>query len=311
DPEDELELLELLGEGAYGAVYKARRLYKDELVAVKIIPLDGGSDLRKELDIMMSCRCPYIVALHNVFHKDNEASGFLAAAKACFAWLVMDYCGGGSASDVMEAAGVTLSEEEVRCCVAWCLLGLDFLHGRRKLHRDVKAGNVLLTDSGAAKLADFGVSREVTSSNNGKAQTVIGTPYWMAPEIIQEVPYDGRADVWSLGITAIELAEGHPPHHKVHPMRAIFLIPSRPPPTLREPENWSPEFRNFLEHCLCKKMEDRPTAAALLEHPWVAAAAREIAAEGGRRGSPVLRDLVARHAGELEAFRAAASAAKA
>ncbi|CBJ28178.1 protein serine/threonine kinase [Ectocarpus siliculosus] len=220
-------------------------------VAVKIIPADNPADLLKEVDIMLACTSPYIVRLHDCFYKDNEA------------WLVMDFVGGGSVCDILEACQVTLSEEEARECTAWTVLALDYLHSNRKLHRDVKAGNILLTLDGRAKLADFGVSKEVNTMAN-KAQTVIGTPYWMAPEVIQEVPYNGQADIWSLAITCIEMVEGNPPLHNVHPMRAIFMIPSKPSPTLSEPAKWSLEFNDFVGRCLEKKPDDRPSSRAIL-----------------------------------------------
>ncbi|CAM9462357.1 unnamed protein product, partial [Discosporangium mesarthrocarpum] len=273
DPEEDLGLLELLGEGAYGAVYRAERRTDQEEVAVKIIPVDSNStEFCEEVEFMLGCTSPYIVRLHDCYYKDNEV------------WLVMDYAGGGSVSDIMDACGVTLSEEETKACVVWMALALDYLHSNRKLHRDVKAGNVLLTLDGKAKLADFGVSKEASELVNSmatRAQTAIGTPYWMAPEVIQEVPYNGKADIWSLAITCIEMVEGQPPLHKVHPMRAIFMIPSKPSPTLSEPEKWSPEFKDFLCQCLAKKPEDRPSAKELLAHPWLAGSVEEVESSCG------------------------------
>eukprot|EP00903_Cladosiphon_okamuranus_P011367 g10715.t1 len=298
DPEEELGLLELLGEGSYGAVYRAERRADDTEVAVKIIPADNPVDLLKEVDIMMACTSPYIVRLHDCFYKDNEA------------WLVMDFVGGGSVSDILEACEVTLSEAEARECTAWTVLALDYLHSNRKLHRDVKAGNILLTLDGRAKLADFGVSKEVNTMAN-KAQTAIGTPYWMAPEVIQEVPYDGQADIWSLAITCIEMVEGNPPLHNVHPMRAIFMIPSKPSPTLSEPAKWSLEFNDFIGRCLEKKPDERPSSRAILRHPWIAASVDEIQSHGGEGGSTVIQNLVAKHLPVLTSFREDASDAKA
>ncbi|CAN0129472.1 unnamed protein product [Ascophyllum nodosum] len=290
DPEEELCLFELLGEGSYGAVYRGERRTDGAEVAVKIIPVDNPADLLKEVDIMMACSSPYIVRLHDCYYKDNEA------------WLTMDYVGGGSVSDILDACGATLSEAEARECTAWTVLALDYLHSNRKLHRDVKAGNILLTLDGRAKLADFGVSKEVNTMAN-KAQTAIGTPYWMAPEVIQEVPYDGQADIWSLAITCIEMVEGNPPLHNVHPMRAIFMIPSKPSPTLSEPAKWSLEFNDFIAGCLKKKPEDRPSSRAILGHPWIASSVKAIQEHGGEEGSSVIRDLVAEHLPALEAFR--------
>ncbi|CAM9236364.1 unnamed protein product, partial [Discosporangium mesarthrocarpum] len=172
----------------------------------------------------------------------------------------------------------TLSEEEIICCVTRMALGLQHLHQQNMVHRDVKAGNVLLTTDGKAKLADFGVSAVMQTfspvcnslhQEGQKRGTVIGTPYWMAPEIIQELPYDIKCDIWSLGITAIEMAEGSPPLSKVHPMRAIFMIPSKPPPKLKEESKWTLDFIEFVAACLAKDPESRPTAQDLLWHPWL------------------------------------------
>ena len=142
--------------------------------------------------------------------------------------------------------------------------------------------------AGAAKLADFGVSAQLTSTMS-KRKSVIGTPFWMAPEVIQESAYDGKADVWSLGITCIELAAGAPPYADIHPMRAIFMIPSRPPPTLPRPGSWSPAFNDFVKRCLEKDTTARPTAEDLLAVCARAApAARPHPIEGGGGGLPRL-----------------------
>jgi len=151
----------------------------------------------------------------------------------------------------------------VVCTMA--LKGLKYLHSMKKIHRDIKSGNILLNHEGDCKLADFGVSAELNTTL-AKRKTVIGTPYWMAPEVLQSSEYDGKADIWSLAITAIEMAVGEPPHSNVHPMRAIFLIPTSDPPTLPNPSDWSHDFNDFLKVCLVKNPANRPTAADLLEH---------------------------------------------
>lgn len=180
----------------------------------------------------------------------------------------MEYCAVGSVADIMKVRNLPMEEVHIANLMRQVILGLVYLHEQRLIHRDIKSGNVLLNDQGEAKLADFGVSGQL-SDKTQKRTTVIGTPYWMAPEVIQEVGYDTKADVWSLGITGIEMAEEEPPYANVHPMRAIFLIPSRDPPVLSEPDRWSPEFRDLLHKCLIKTPEQRPAAADLLSHPFI------------------------------------------
>jgi len=178
----------------------------------------------------------------------------------------MEYCGPGSISDLMTITKKTLTEVQIAMVIRDVLKGLNHLHEKQRIHRDIKAGNILLNDKCVAKLADFGVSGQ--SKDFTKHHTVIGTPFWMAPEVIQE-EYDKEADIWSLGITAIEMAEGKPPYYNIHPMRAIFMIPTRPPPKLSNPDQWSQEFISFVAACLQKKPQDRPTALKLLKHPFI------------------------------------------
>jgi len=168
----------------------------------------------------------------------------------------------------MSVLGTTLNEEQIAAILVSSVKGLEYLHSTRLIHRDIKSGNILVNDEGQVKLADFGVSSQLFHSAS-KRVSVIGTPYWMAPEVIQQSPYDGRADIWSIGITAIEMAEGKPPLSGIHPMRAIFQIPSRQPPTLTEPEKWSKEFNDFIACCCKKDQKERPSAKELSEHPFI------------------------------------------
>uniref|UniRef100_A0A0S7EJS5 STK3 n=3 Tax=Poeciliopsis prolifica TaxID=188132 RepID=A0A0S7EJS5_9TELE len=161
----------------------------------------------------------------------------------------------------------------------------------RKIHRDIKAGNILLNTEGHAKLADFGVAGQLTDTM-AKRNTVIGTPFWMAPEVIQEIGYNCVADIWSLGITSIEMAEGKPPYADIHPMRAIFMIPTNPPPTFRKSEHWTKEFTDFVKKCLVKNPEHRATATKLLQHPFISQA----------KPVTILRDMIA-EAMEMKAKR--------
>ena len=269
DRSSDLELKNLLGEGSFGSVYKAIHIETQAIVAVKIIPNgpnDSESDkIKGEIDILSRCDSPYIVGYFECFIKPPTK-------KPGEMWIVMEYCEGGSMSDLIEAgggAGFTMPEECIRAVCASIVLGLEYLHGVANVcHRDIKCGNVLLTSDGHVKLADFGVSAELTNTLN-KRKTVVGSPFWMAPEVIRESHYDGRADVWSLGITVIEMAEGAPPHSNLNPLRAIFVIPTKPAPTLADPDNWSPEMLDFVRCCCQKDPSQRHDSALLSSHPFI------------------------------------------
>lgn len=180
----------------------------------------------------------------------------------------MEYCGGGSIAEVCKVLDSGLDEDAIALICREALKGLKYLHKIHKLHRDIKGGNILLTENGQVKLADFGVSAKLFDTFS-KRNTFVGTPYWMAPEVVLESMYDGRADVWSLGITAIEMAEINPPNADMHPMRVLMMIPRSGKPRLKNKERWSSEFHDFLSQCFEKDMRNRPTAEMLLKHPFV------------------------------------------
>ncbi|XP_030635869.1 serine/threonine-protein kinase 4-like [Chanos chanos] len=256
-PEEVFDVLEKLGEGSYGSVFKAHHKETGEIVAIKQVPVESDlQEIIKEISIMQQCNSPHVVRYYGSYFKDSDL------------WIVMEYCGAGSVSDIIRLRNKTLTEDEIATILQSTLKGLEYLHFMRKIHRDIKAGNILLNAEGQAKLADFGVAGQLTDTM-AKRNTVIGTPFWMAPEVIQEIGYNCVADIWSLGITAIEMAEGKPPYADIHPMRAIFMIPTNPPPTFKNPDMWSEQFRDFVTQCLVKNPENRATATQLLQHPFI------------------------------------------
>jgi len=222
---------------------------------------DGSSDLQNEIDILKTTsECPYIVKYYGAYKKEN------------YLMIVMEYCDGGSVLDAMQVTDGPLPEQQIGAICYHILKGLSYMHANKILHRDIKAGNVLITHDGKAKLADFGVSTKLLTTIQ-KHKTVVGSPYWMSPEVIVAQNgangYDHKADIWSLGITAIEMAEAKPPHYDINPLRVIFVIPKRAPPTLTKPEQWSENFKDFIAKCLKKNSLERPSAEELLHHPFI------------------------------------------
>ncbi|KAG0469286.1 hypothetical protein HPP92_018614 [Vanilla planifolia] len=260
DPSSKYELLHELGKGSYGAVYKARDLETSELVAIKVISLcegeEGYDEIRGEIDMLQQCSHPNVVRYFGSYQGEE------------YLWIVMEYCGGGSVADLMNVTEEPLSEAQIAYICREALKGLAYLHSIFKVHRDIKGGNILLTEQGEVKLGDFGVAAQLTRTMS-KRNTFIGTPHWMAPEVIQESRYDGKVDVWALGVSAIEMAEGLPPRSSVHPMRVLFMISSEPAPMLEDKEKWSLLFHDFIAKCLTKDPRLRPPATEMLKHKFI------------------------------------------
>lgn len=259
DPLKYFELLRPLGRGSYGSVYMATLKETGAIVAVKIIPLTDSDEIdsiQKEIAILRDCNHPNIVKYY----------GSCRAPDAL--WIAMEYCAGGSVSDVMHALGRPLEEGMIAYICAEALKGLSYLHSTGRVHRDIKCGNILLTEQGDVKLADFGVAAQLTNTLS-KRNTFIGTPHWMAPEVIQSSNYDGKVDVWALGITAIEMAETYPPRWRVNPNRVIFMVVRDPAPHLCKREQWTLSFQDFISQCLKKDPKSRPTTKLLQQHKFV------------------------------------------
>ncbi|WCJ22096.1 Serine/threonine-protein kinase 1 [Euphorbia peplus] len=260
DPTTKYELLNELGKGSYGAVYKARDYRTSELVAIKVISLsegeEGYEEIRGEIEMLQQCSHPNVVRYLGSYQGEE------------YLWIVMEYCGGGSVADLMNVTEEALEEYQIAYICKEALKGLAYLHSIFKVHRDIKGGNILLTEQGEVKLGDFGVAAQLTRTMS-KRNTFIGTPHWMAPEVIQENRYDGKVDVWALGVSAIEMAEGLPPRSTVHPMRVLFMISIEPAPMLEDKEKWSLVFHDFVAKCLTKEPRLRPTAAEMVKHKFI------------------------------------------
>ncbi|XP_067091895.1 STE20-like serine/threonine-protein kinase isoform X1 [Osmerus mordax] len=264
NPEEIWEIIGELGDGAFGKVYKAQNKQTGILAAAKVIDTKTEEELEDymvEIEILASCDHHYIVKLLDAFYYESKL------------WILIEFCAGGAVDAVMLELERSLTEPQIRVVCKQTLEALAYLHENKVIHRDLKAGNILLSLEGDVKLADFGVSAKNTKTLQ-RRDSFIGTPYWMAPEVVmcetsKDRPYDHKADIWSLGVTLIELAQIEPPNHEMNPMRVLLKIAKSEPPTLMQPSRWSPEFSDFLRKALDKNVDNRWGTAQLLQHPFV------------------------------------------
>ncbi|KAH7731830.1 serine/threonine-protein kinase TAO3 [Aphelenchoides avenae] len=287
DPDSRYADLREIGHGSFGAVFFAFDTETNETVAIKKMSFSGKQASEKWADIIKEVRF-----LKGIKHRN------VVEYRACYlkehtCWLVMEYCI-GSASDIVEVHKKPIHEYEIAAICEQALNGLLYLHELKRIHRDVKAGNILLTDAGVVKLADVG-----SASISCPAQSFVGTPLWMAPEVIlamDEGQYDERADIWSFGITCIELAERRPPLFNMNAMSALYHIAQNEPPTLSRPADgekpWSGNFQNFVDQCLRKDPQQRLSTRACINHPFITSPRPATAiADLIQRSKGIVRDL--------------------
>ncbi|KNC53615.1 STE/STE20 protein kinase [Thecamonas trahens ATCC 50062] len=261
DPLKAWEIGDKIGEGSFAVVHKVRNRETREIAAAKIIKSCNTSaikEIQAEVEVMMrGTSHPNMVTLNATYNRNGKI------------WIIMEYCGGNSVYGIYQRLRRPFTENMIKFVIRESLQGLDHMHRSGLIHRDIKGANILLTHRGEVKLADFGVAAQLTHSRQRKS-TLVGTPYWMAPEVVYDgATYDSKADIWSLGITCIEMAELKPPNSSIDATTAMYLIPNQPSPNFAKPSRFSPEFRDFVRRCLHKNPAKRPSAAELLAHPFL------------------------------------------
>lgn len=266
NPWDEYSIVRKLGRGSFGHVYEAVHMPTRHVVAIKQIALESSdADNESHMQDLEEIQRE-IASLAQCQDCDRVTRYFGSFVKKYTLWVIMELMDGGSCLSLLKRGG-PLPDEVTAVIAREIVLGLHYLHTQGIMHRDIKAANVLLTRTGQVKLADFGVAAQLIHRESQR-NTLVGSPYWMAPEVIRQSMYDGRADIWSLGITIMELATGHPPLSEYHPMRAMFLIPKATPPRL-DTSKHNPGLVRFLDRCLVLKPHDRATAHQLQADPWI------------------------------------------
>ncbi|ELP85624.1 hypothetical protein EIN_409130 [Entamoeba invadens IP1] len=251
----EYELVQRVGQGSFGSVYKAFEKTTQTFVAIKCLSAVGNQETMREIDILKLLKCDYIIKYYTSLRRQEEI------------WIVMEFCFYGSVADMIDILGLELPEDVIAQICHDALNGLIYLHQHHKIHRDIKPANFLISQNGTVKLADFGIATTLDAKSHHK--TLIGTPYFLAPEIVDESGYNEKVDVWALGISVIEMAELYPPYYNIYPMKVLMLIHKNPPPKLKNENEHSLLMREFLSLCLVKDPDQRARATTLLQHPFI------------------------------------------
>lgn len=247
------DIVETLGKGSTGIVYKGIDKKTNQSLAIKLITDQSKFNiLSNESRIMKQCNSPFITQYYGSYYNKGNSS----------LWVLLEYCDCGSIVDLMKITNTQFTEQEIASMIQMVLLGLEYLHKKNIIHRDIKGSNILINKEGEVKIADFGISIKQNANTNYER---IGSPYWMSPEVIKRNPYSNKIDIWSLGITCIELAEGEPPYSNLKPFNAMKAIEENPPSTFTFPNNYSKEFKQFVQKCLIVDPKKRPTVSELLK----------------------------------------------
>jgi hypothetical protein len=261
DPETLYKIKKKVGEGGVGDVYLAINSRTNEDVAIKDMEVTEKNvdSLTTEIAMMKMNIHPNIILYHD---------SFLFGTRKL--WVVMEFMDGGCLTDLLEqhAAGLKMNESHIARVTLETLKGLKYMHDHNRIHRDIKSDNILLNANGEVKIADFGYAAQLTSDRSNRS-TILGTPYWMAPEIIRGKHYTDNVDIWSLGIMCMEMAQGDPPYMEHPPLRAMFLITTRGIPSLNQPHNWTDAFKDFITQCLVVPPEQRSNSTQIINHDFL------------------------------------------
>lgn len=293
DPDEFYTKVTPLGTGSFGTVYKSKHKASEILYAIKSVKPNerhDAEDLMTEIGFLRHCKSDWVCGFYE---------GYLFNEKLI---LVLELFDSGSVHDVLKMAKVKFQEPFMLEIFTQALLALEFLESRRVMHRDIKAGNILLTNQGQAKLCDFGVSRYFKTVEE-QTKTIIGTPYWMAPEIVLQMGYTYNADIWSLGVTLIEMNDGNPPFSRIDPVRAMFIAQRRPPPKFSKPRDLSSEMLSLLEKCVVKDKAVRMTSSQLLADPFISPIASRLTKATPQGASAIVKVVVEENIAKVMEFR--------